>query len=221
MPLLPALSLTLSMACAGTPPAPPTDGAKAQTPAQTVGTPAAPPLEAGQAEAILAGGCFWCMEKPFDKVPGVISTTSGYTGGEPDHPTYQQVAMKMTTHYEAIRVVYDPTVVTYQRLLQVFWHNIDPTQDNGQFCDKGPQYRSAVFTDDPREREMAESSKAETQVRLGAPVVTEVLGASTFWVAEDYHQDFYVKSPERYTSYRRGCGRDRRLQELWGDAAGH
>lgn len=223
MSALTVLLLSLTVACAGSSVSTPDAGATPapQTPAAKVGTKAAPPLEDGQAEAIFAGGCFWCMEKPFDKVDGVVSTTSGYTGGQPDHPTYHQVSMKLTTHYEAIRVVYDPATVSYDRLLEVFWHNIDPTQDDGQFCDKGPQYRAAVFTDDPAERAAAEGSKAQAAATLGAPVVTEILPAATFWEAEDYHQDFYLKNPGRYSSYRTGCGRDRRLQALWGEQAGH
>ena len=151
----------------------------------------------------------------------VSSYIQGITGGAPDHPTYQQVAYKQTTHYEAIRIVYDPKVVTYERLLQVFWHNIDPTQGDGQFCDKGPQYRSAVFTSDPTEKATAERTKGAVGERLGQQVVTQVLDAATFWVAEEYHQDFYIKNPSRYTSYRAGCGRDRRLQQLWAGDAGH
>lgn len=192
-------------------------GAAAQDP----GTVAAPALAEGQAEAVFAGGCFWCMEKPFDVVPGVLSTTSGYTGGAELHPTYRQVANHGTSHYEALRVVYDPQVVSYAELLQVFWHNVDPTDARGQFCDKGDQYRTGVFTSVASERRQAEQSKAAAQVALGRPVVTEVLPAATFWVAEEYHQDFYKTNPTHYSRYRKGCGRDKRLGELWGDAAGH
>ena len=212
----------LLAACAGhAEPAPPAASSKGAAPLEKVGTSAAPPLQDGQAEAIFAGGCFWCMEKPFDKVEGVLSTTSGYTGGAPDHPTYMQVANKQTTHFEALRVVYDPEVVTYARLLEVFWHNIDPTQGDGQFCDKGPQYRSAVFTSVDAEVAAAKASRQAVQEELGQAVVTEILDGATFWEAEDYHQDFYKKNPGRYTSYRMGCGRDRRLNTLWGDQAGH
>ena len=185
------------------------------------GTEAAPPLEAGQAEAIFAGGCFWCMEKPFDKLDGVLSTTSGYTGGKELRPTYQEVSYHRTTHYEALRVVYDPQKVSYDRLLEVFWHNVDPTQADGQFCDRGEQYRTGIFTSDPAEIAQAEASKAEAAQVLGQAIVTEVLPAATFWVAEEYHQDFYKKSPAHYSRYRTGCGRDRRLEQLWGDSAGH
>jgi len=185
------------------------------------GTQAAPPLEAGQAEAIFAGGCFWCMEKPFDLVDGVISTTSGYTGGKELNPTYEQVGYHKTSHYEALRVVYDPAEVSYDALLKVFWHNVDPTQSNGQFCDKGDQYRTGIFTSEKAEIEEAEASKKAVAEALDATVVTEVLPKATFWVAEDYHQDFYLKNPSHYSRYRQGCGRDRRLKELWGDSAGH
>ena len=182
------------------------------------GTEAAPALAAGEAEAIFAGGCFWCMEKPFDTLPGVVSTTSGYTGGQREHPTYKQVSAGGTKHAEAIRVVYDPQRVRYDELLVVFWHNIDPTQSGGQFCDLGNQYRSEIFTSTPEERAAAEASRRQISQTIGQPVVTEISQASTFWLAEEYHQDFYKKDPQRYASYRRGCGRDRRLLELWGPA---
>ncbi|MDG1483478.1 MAG: peptide-methionine (S)-S-oxide reductase MsrA [Myxococcota bacterium] len=206
--LFPAITLSLALACS-TP-----DSASA-------GTIAAAPVAEGQAEAIFAGGCFWCMEKPFDVIPGVLSTTSGYTGGAELSPTYEEVAYHRTTHYEAIRVVYDPAQVTYDALLSVFWHNIDPTRDDGQFCDKGDQYRTGVFTSDPAEITAAQSSKAAAAKSLSAEVLTPILPAATFWEAEDYHQDFYKKSPSHYTRYRLGCGRDRRLAELWGADAGH
>ncbi len=185
------------------------------------GTTAAPPVAEGQAEAVLAGGCFWCMEKPFDELPGVISTTSGYTGGVELAPTYEDVSRHRTSHYEAIRVVYDPAQLTYDQLLTVFWHNIDPTQADGQFCDRGEQYRTAIFTSDAAEIATAEASRAAIAAQLSAPVVTPILPASTFWEAEDYHQNFYKTNPTHYSRYRTGCGRDRRLVELWGEAAGH
>ena len=188
---------------------------------RTPKTLAAPPPLTNQAAAVFAGGCFWCMEKPFDLVDGVVSTTSGYTGGVEDAPTYRQVANHKTSHYEALRVVYDPAVVTYGELLQVFWHNVDPTDARGQFCDKGDQYRTGIFTSDVEERRLAEQSKVEAQVTLGKPVVTQVLPGATFWEAEDYHQDFYLKNPTHYSRYRQGCGRDRRLEKLWGASAGH
>ncbi len=206
--LFSAIVLSLALACS-TP-----DSASA-------GTIAAPPVAEGQAEAVFAGGCFWCMEKPFDVIPGVISTTSGYTGGAELSPTYEEVAYHRTTHYEAIRVVYDPALVTYDALLSTFRHNIDPSRDDGQFCDRGEQYRTGIFTSDPAEIAAAESSKAAAAKTLSAEVLTPVLPAATFWEAEDYHQDFYKKNPSHYTRYRLGCGRDRRLAELWGSEAGH
>ena len=187
----------------------------------TAGTVAAPPVAEGQRAAVFAGGCFWCMEKPFDKIEGVISTTSGYTGGPEASPTYEDVGYHRTGHYEALRVVYDPTKVDYDKLLTVFWHNVDPTQADGQFCDRGNQYRTGIFTSDPEERRLAEASKAAVAETLSQPIVTEILPAAVFWVAEDYHQNYYQTHPERYLRYRTGCGRDARLRQLWGDAAGH
>jgi len=186
--------------------------------AQT-GTHAAPPAGEGQAEAVFAGGCFWCMEKPFDHVEGVLSTLSGYTGGPEQRPAYKDVANHKTGHYEALRVLYDPTVVSYETLLTTFWRNVDPTQGNGQFCDRGEQYRSAVFVATAEERAAAERSKASSEATLDGKIVTEILSRDTFWVAEDYHQDFYRKEPTRYSRYRLGCGRDARLLELWGPGA--
>ena len=179
------------------------------------------PVQQGQAEAVFAGECFWCMEAPFDKVDGVISTESGYTGGVEEGPTYHAVASGKTSHFEALRVVYDPTKVSYSQLLTVFWHNIDPTQDNGQFCDRGAQYLSAIFVGNDAERKLAKESLALVQKQLKESIVTPILQAGSFWLAEDYHQDFYKKNPGRYYSYRAGCGRDRRLKQLWGEPAGH
>jgi peptide-methionine (S)-S-oxide reductase len=191
------------------------------SPSSTAATAAAPSLETGQAEAVFAGGCFWCMEKPFESLPGVISVASGYAGGEIDGPTYAQVSSHATKHLEAIRVVYEPEQVGYERLLQVFWHNIDPTQSDGQFCDRGHQYTSAIFVRTPEERAAATASKEGVQVELGRAVVTEIRDAAPFWMAEEYHQDFYKKNPAHYLRYRTGCGRDARLAELWGEQAGH
>jgi peptide-methionine (S)-S-oxide reductase len=188
---------------------------------ETEGTIAAAPLEAGQAEAVFAGGCFWCIEKDFEKVEGVLTVESGYTGGRELNPTYQQVGYHLTSHYEAIRVVYDPEKVTYEALLTYFWHHVDPTDAKGQFCDKGDQYRTGIFTSDPDEMALAATSRAAAQEQLGQPIVTEILPAATFWVAEEYHQDFYKKNPVHYTAYRTGCGRDARVEELWGDVADH
>jgi len=172
----------------------------------------------GQAVATFAGGCFWCMEPPYDKLDGVISTTSGYIGGQVDNPTYKQVSAGKTGHTEAVQIVYDPQRVTYEKLLDVYWRNIDPTNAKGQFCDYGSQYRSEIFYHDAAQQQAA--SKSKTQLDqfkpFKEPVVTQVTAASTFWPAEDYHQDYYMKNPVRYKFYRYGCGRDKRLEELWG-----
>jgi peptide-methionine (S)-S-oxide reductase len=173
-----------------------------------------------RAKATFAGGCFWCMEPPFDKLDGVVSTTSGYTGGHKANPTYAEVSAGTTGHAEAVEIVYDPRKVTYARLLEVFWRNVDPTTPDRQFCDVGSQYRAAIFFHDESQRRLAEESKQAVAQRLQQPVVTQVVPAATFYVAEEYHQDFYKKNPIRYKVYRTGCGRDRRLEQLWGKAAG-
>jgi len=174
----------------------------------------------GLAKATFAGGCFWCMEPPFDKLDGVVSTTSGYTGGHTANPTYEQVSAGKTGHAEAVEIVYDPRKVTYAQLLDVFWRNIDPLTANAQFCDTGNQYRSGIFVHDETQRKLAEDSKGVVAARLRKPVVTEIVAASTFWPAEDYHQDYYKKNPVRYKFYRTSCGRDHRLQEIWGASGG-
>jgi peptide-methionine (S)-S-oxide reductase len=161
------------------------------------------------------------MEPPFEKLGGVVSVTSGYTGGQKLNPTYEEVSAGGTGHAEAVEIVYDPQKVSYAQLLDVFWHNVDPTQADAQFCDHGRQYRTAIFTHDDEQRRLAEESKKQVQSRFPKPVVTEIVPASRFYPAEEYHQDFYKKNPVRYYSYRAGCGRDRRLKELWGEAAGH
>jgi peptide-methionine (S)-S-oxide reductase len=177
----------------------------------------------GHAVATFAGGCFWCMEPPYDKLPGVVSTTSGYTGGSKTNPTYEEVSSGRTGHAEAVQVVYDPKKVTYEQLLDVFWHNVDPTVKDRQFCDSGSQYRTAIFYHDAAQRQAAEASKAALAKSkpFSEPVVTEIVMAGTFYPAEDYHQDYYKKNPVRYQIYRSGCGRDARLKQLWGDKAGH
>jgi peptide-methionine (S)-S-oxide reductase len=179
-----------------------------------LGTAPAPAQE--RAKATFAGGCFWCMEPPFDKLEGVISTTSGYTGGQKANPTYQEVSAGTTGHTEAVEIVYDPRKVTYARLLEVFWRNIDPTTPDRQFCDVGSQYRAAIFYHDDAQRRLAEQSKQAVAQHLRRPVVTEILPAGPFYVAEEYHQDYYKKNPIRYRFYRTGCGRDQRLEQLWG-----
>lgn len=174
-----------------------------------------------RAVVIFAGGCFWCMEPPFDKLDGVLSTTSGYIGGTKTDPTYEQVSAGRTGHYEAVKIEYDPSRVRYDTLLEVFWRNVDPLDAGGQFCDKGPQYRSAIFALDEDQRARAEASKAELAKsgRLPGPVATEILTATKFYPAEDYHQDYYRKNPARYAFYRWNCGRDGRLEQVWGKPA--
>ena len=198
---------------------PPAKVATARLSAAVVGSPEvkAPKV----AKATFAGGCFWCMEPPFDKLSGVVSTTSGYTGGQQDHPTYEQVSAGGTGHAEAVEILYDPGKISYERLLEVFWHNIDPLDAKGQFCDRGDQYRTAIFTHDTAQLQAAQASKRalEESQRLGKPIQTEIVSASTFFPAEDYHQDFYQKHPLKYKFYRYSCGRDARLRELWGSDA--
>ncbi|MFV0349382.1 MAG: peptide-methionine (S)-S-oxide reductase MsrA [Halodesulfovibrio sp.] len=169
--------------------------------------------------ATFAGGCFWCMEPPFDALEGVISTTSGYTGGHKDNPAYKEVSAGITGHMEALQVTYDPAKVSYETLLDVFWKNIDPLDPYGQFCDKGEQYRSAIFYHTEEQRLAAEESKAaiNDSGRFDKPVDTRIIKASTFWPAEEYHQDYYKKNPIRYKFYRHNCGRDQRLKKLWGN----
>jgi peptide-methionine (S)-S-oxide reductase len=166
--------------------------------------------------ATFAGGCFWCVEADFDKVEGVIGTTSGYIGGRTAKPTYEEVSGGGTGHAEAVEIVYDPAKVSYEKLLDVFWHNIDPLVKDRQFCDRGDQYRTAIFYHDDEQRRLAESSKAAVEKRFKQPVYTQIAAAGPFTKAEDYHQDFYVKNPIRYKLYRFNCGRDARLEELWG-----
>ncbi|MBI3709045.1 MAG: peptide-methionine (S)-S-oxide reductase MsrA [Proteobacteria bacterium] len=170
------------------------------------------------ATATFAGGCFWCMEPPFDKLDGVISTTSGYTGGIKPRPTYEEVSAGITGHAEAVQVLYDPAKVGYEKLLQVFWHNVDPLTADAQFCDHGSQYRTAVFFHDEEQKRLAEMSKAglEKSGRFKQPIVTQIVPAGPFFAAEGYHQDYYKKNPLRYKVYRWNCGRDARLKELWG-----
>ena len=185
--------------------------------------PVGPEPAQGQAAATIAGGCFWCMEPPFDALDGVLATISGYTGGTVPNPSYEQVSAGGTGHAEALRVIYDPARISYERLLEVFWHNIDPVTADRQFCDGGVQYRSAIFVHDAAQAAAAKESLAALSAShtLPGPIVTEINEAATFYPAEDYHQDYYRKNPVRYEFYRYNCGRDDRLQELWGKDAAH
>ena len=170
------------------------------------------------ARATFAGGCFWCMEPPFDKLEGVVSVTSGYTGGQRKNPTYEEVSSGSTGHAEAVQVAYDPAKVSYRTLLGVFWRNVDPTVRDRQFCDVGTQYRTAIFWHDEEQRREAEASRAELERTkpFREKIVTEIVPAAEFYPAEEYHQKYYKKNPLRYQYYRAACGRDARLKELWG-----
>ncbi|MDL2717157.1 MAG: peptide-methionine (S)-S-oxide reductase MsrA [Acidobacteriota bacterium] len=179
------------------------------------------PAPVGFEKAAFAGGCFWCMQGPYDNLPGVVSTTVGYTGGDKASPTYHEVGSGGSGHIESIEIVFDPKKISYEKLLDVFWHNVDPTNPNGQFCDNGAQYRTAIFFESDAQRATAEASKKALAASgiLKKPIVTEIVKAGTFWKAEEYHQSYYKKNPIRYNFYRSGCGRDARLKELWGAAA--
>jgi len=192
--------------------------------ARTLALPAAPAsTSVSLAHAVFAGGCFWCLEASLEKVPGVVTVVSGYAGGRVKNPSYEQVSEGTTGHAEVVQVAYDPARLSYEQLLQAFWHNVDPTDRGGQFCDRGQQYRTGIFYEGDAQKRGAEASKRalEASGKLSKPIVTEIVSLEAFYPAEDYHQDFYKKSPVRYTTYRAGCGRDRRLEELWGQDAGH
>jgi peptide-methionine (S)-S-oxide reductase len=180
--------------------------------------PAAATAKPATAKATFAGGCFWCMEEAFDPVPGVVSTVSGYMGGKTKNPTYEQVSGGRTGHAEVLQIEYDPNRVSYEKLLEVFWRNIDPTQPDGQFCDHGSQYRSGVFYHDDEQKRLAETAKAALLKNkpFKGEIVTEITKAAAFYPAEDYHQDYYRKNPVRYKFYKTGCGRAARLKQLWG-----
>lgn len=203
-PWLGALALLAGVATAQTPPVKP-----------------AGPTSLATSLATFAGGCFWCVESDFDKVPGVISTTSGYIGGTVPNPTYQQVSAKGTGHAEAVQIVFDPAKVSYAQLLEKYWHSIDPTTKDRQFCDSGSPYRTAIFAHDDAQLAAARASLAalEKSKPFPQPIVTQIERAGTFYPAEDYHQDYYKKNPIRYQYYRASCGRDARLKELWGSKA--
>ena len=171
---------------------------------------------AATAAASFAGGCFWCMESDFEKLPGVLSVVSGYEGGKELNPTYEQVSAHATGHAESVQVTYDPAKVSYSQLLDWYWHHVDPLTPNAQFCDHGPQYRTVIFYGSDAERDAAQASKQKYEKQLGKPIFTQIVPAGTFWPAEDYHQDYYKKNPLRYNYYRLSCGRDARVNEVWG-----
>lgn len=176
-------------------------------------------VDANLSKAYFAGGCFWCMEEAFEKVEGVLSATSGYMGGMVANPSYEEVSAGRTGHAESVEVVYDPARVSYQKLLDAFWHNVDPITPNAQFCDHGSQYRSAIFFQTDEEKRASDTSKQaiEQSKRFKEPIVTQIVMASQFYPAEEYHQDFYKKNPVRYKFYKYNCGRTKRLEELWGN----
>lgn len=184
--------------------------------ALVMGTPLA---QSGEATAVFAGGCFWCMESDFQDRAGVVDVISGFTGGKLKNPTYEG---DHSGHWEAVQITYDPDTVSYQQLLDVYWHNIDPLDGGGQFCDRGHSYLSAVFVADEEQAKLAQASRAQVVEKFkGKAVATEILPAGTFWPVEEYHQDYYLKNPLRYKYYRWNCGRDQRLEELWGQSSSH
>lgn len=182
---------------------------------------AAPARATERGEALFAGGCFWCMETAFEGLPGVKEVISGYSGGSKKDPTYEEVGSGGTGHAESVRVVFDPAKVSYAQLVEIFWHNVDPLSAGGQFCDRGNQYRSAIFYLDDAQKKVAEESRRRVEAQLKQKVATEIVAGGPFYRAEEYHQDFYKKNPGRYYSYRAGCGRDARLKQVWGASAGH
>lgn len=189
--------------------------------AAIAGAAAAQPAVPERAVATFAGGCFWCVESDFDHVPGVLETISGYTGGKVANPTYSQVSAGGTGHAESVEVVYDPRKVSFAQLLDYFWHHVDPTVKDQQFCDHGNQYRTAIFVHNDEERKLAEASKKKVEAELKKPIYTEIVQAGPFYKAEDYHQDFYLKNPTKYKFYRWNCGRDQRLEQIWGKPKGN
>lgn len=178
----------------------------------------ADPIPAGFQVAIFAGGCFWCMQPPFDKAPGVVSTTVGYCGGSERNPSYEMVSMGLTGHAESIRVVYDPRKITYDKLIDIFWRNIDPTQTDGQFADRGKQYKTHIFYTNAEQKQaaLAAVKKLASSGKFSKPIATDVVQATDFWPAEEYHQKYYLKAPDHYHSYKRGSGRLQFIQSVWG-----
>ena len=191
----------------------PASASQTKAPAPAPATARAPE---GNAIATFAAGCFWCTEADFDKVPGVLSTTSGYTGGHTPNPTYRQVGTGGTGHAESVEIVYDPKVVTFEQLLDHYWHNVDPFSARGQFCDFGSEYRPVIFVHDAKQRGAAEASKARMQKMFKEPIVVEIVDAGPFYRAEEYHQDYHARNDAQYRFYRWGCGRDARLSQIWG-----
>jgi len=213
-------TMWLAAACSAS-----TDASSQQTAtaAETRVAQAAKETPARKATAVFAGGCFWCMEKPFDDLAGVIDTVSGYAGGSVTNPTYRQVTAGGTGHFEVVQVTYDPAAVSFEELLNVFWVNVDPLDDGGQFCDRGASYKTAVFVQNESQRAKALASKAAQAKHFNQPIATVVqeLAEADFYPAEGYHQNYYLENPLRYQFYRSSCGRDARLTELWGEGAGH
>ena len=197
-----------------------TSGVIGPHPRRQAGPAAAPVATAGQQVATFAGGCFWSMQKAFDGVAGIVSTTAGYSGGSTANPNYQDVETGSTGHAESVQLIYDPARISYQGLLDIYWHHIDPLTPNAAFCDHGPQYRSIIFYGDGEQRRLAEASKQalDQSHRFRTPIVTAIQPATAFYPAEEYHQMFYKKNPVRYEAYRIGCGRDERIRELWGES---
>lgn len=221
-----AATLTLIACAAGTAESKDEAGPGEAVPSKIDAGPLAPSYPASATEgdhgvAIFAGGCFWCVESEYDDFPGVVAAISGYIGGPETSPTYKEVASGATGHTEAVRIVFDPAVVTFDQLLDRFWKNHDPFRKNAQFCDRGTQYRPGIFPLDAEQRAAAHLTKGEVAAKFGEEVATEITDAGTFWTAEEYHQDFHVKQPAHYRRYRAGCGRDKRLKAIWGDQAGH
>lgn len=189
-------------------------------PNEPANPPAAPDIDPAVADtATFAGGCFWCMEPPFDKLDGVAATISGYAGGSVPDPTYEEVSSGTTGHAEAVQIIYDSTQVDYEQLLTTYWPNVDPLDKGGQFCDRGSSYRPVIFVHNARQRRLAKASKERVAKQFSKPIVVPIQPLDAFYRAETYHQNYYKKNPDRYKSYRRGCGRDARLRELWGDKA--
>ena len=218
---IPALALgLLILGCAETDTTAAPPEAMPEVEAATQSAPTPPAMVANPDTAVFAGGCFWCMETAFEGRDGIVAVVSGFAGGTLANPSYDDVTRGGTGHYEVVEVIYDADVISYERLLEIFWHNIDPFDAGGQFCDRGDTYRTALFPRNDAQRQLAEASKTAVQSELDRPIVTEILPSAPFYPAEEYHQDFWLKDPNRYFSYRIGCRRDARLEEVWGDEAG-